>query len=475
MTGNMASILIVEDERLLGQTFQASLIDDGHSVHWVQSAEAATAWLENRQVDLALVDVGLPGIDGIEFLRQISQTHPDTTAVLMTAHGDVQTAVTAMKLGAADFLLKPVDLETVSLVAARNIRRRNIDQTLKHEQKRGAQQFGLHQIIGDCPDIEKAKSLVRRLGALDSPSAGPPPHVLITGETGTGKDLIAKAMHFEGPRRDGTFVHVNCAALPGSLVESELFGHVKGAFTQAGTSKRGLFDVADGGTLFLDELSALELPLQAKILVAIETGRIRPVGAVEERTVNVQLVAAMNEDPETMVREGRFREDLYHRLKVIQLHLPPLRERGSDLQMLAEHFVAHHCRKFGMKPKSLSSEARKALRRYHWPGNVRELCHRMESAVLLSDDMIEVDQIPAPKRNGCTTETREDGEVIRVDFSRGPVPLESIEREMIVKALSSADHNLTRAAELLDVSRDTLRYRVEKFGLTAKRTEGTKV
>jgi two-component system response regulator AtoC len=229
--------------------------------------------------------------------------------------------------------------------------------------------------------------------------------------------------------------------------------------------------VADGGTLFLDELSALDLPLQAKILVAIETGRIRPVGAIEEKTVRVQLVAAMNEDPETMVREGRFREDLYHRLRVIHLHLPPLRDRGNDLMTLAEHFVSMHTRKFGMKAKSLTPEARKTLKRYHWPGNVRELCHRLESAVLLSEEAIDADVLPAPKNRSPKVESQNGHDVIRIDFSRGPLPLEQVEKEMVARALTAADHNITRAAQLLDVSRDALRHRAEKFGLTVKRSE----
>ncbi len=474
-SNKMATILIVEDEKSLGTAFQTSLSDDGHDVHWVPNAEVATTWLEKRQIDLALVDVGLPGMDGLDLLKQLARTHPDTNVVMMTAHGEVSTAVEAMKLGAADFLLKPIDLDSVSLVATRNIRRRKLAQTWKHEQKNRVQQFGLHQIIGDCAEIEKAKSMVRRLSQLESSDAGPPPHVLITGETGTGKDLLAKAIHYEGPRRDGPFVHINCAALPASLVESELFGHAKGAFTQACASKRGLFDVADGGTLFLDELSALDMPLQAKILVAIETGRIRPVGSIEEKTVSVQLVAAMNEDPETMVREGRFREDLYHRLRVIHLHLPPLRERGHDLNALAEHFITTHCHKFGMKHKPFTPDAKKALKRYHWPGNVRELCHRLESAVLLSEDAIEPDVLPMPKIRAPKVESQNGQDFIRVDFSRGPMPLEHVEKELVSRALTAAEHNITRAAELLDVSRDALRHRAEKFGLMLKRPETTKI
>ncbi len=469
----MASILIVEDERLLAQSFEAALSDDGHSVHSVRTAEEATRWLADRSADLALVDVRLPGIDGLTFLEALRVSHPDTVAVMMTAHGDVQTAVRAMKLGAADFLIKPIDLDAVSLVARKNLQHRRMEQTWRHEQKSRTQRFGLHQIIGDCPAIEKARALVRRMSGLRVMPPDQPPTVLITGETGTGKDLLAMAFHYEGPRRDGPFVHVNCAALPESLAESELFGHTKGAFTDARAGKRGLFEVADGGTLFLDEIASLALPTQAKVLTAIGTGRIRPVGGVDDTAVNVHLIAAMNQDPVKLVANGVFREDLYHRLRVIHVHLPPLRERGHDVDRLADHFLTVHCRKFGMPAKRLSPEASAALHDYHWPGNVRELCHRLESAVLLCGDEIEPESLPsAPVRAAAPATNGHMTEYVPADFSRGPVPLEAVERELIVKALAAAHNNVSTAARLLDISRDTMRYRIEKYGLEHKRNGG---
>ncbi len=470
----MALILIVEDEVVLGKTFQASLADDGHTVHWVPSAEVARDWLADHQVDLALVDVRLPGIDGVELLRGMVETHPDTTVVMMTAHGDVQTAVQSMKLGAADFLIKPVDLDAVSLVAERNLKHRRMAQRWKHEQTSQTQTFGAHQIIGDCPEIERAKAWVRRMSELGVAASDRPPNVLITGETGTGKDLLAKAFHYEGPRAGAPFVQVNCGALPESLVESELFGHTMGAFTDARAAKRGLFEVADQGTLFLDEIGSLALPLQAKILTAIETGNIRPVGGEDERSVNIQLIAAMNQDPQQWVKEGKLRSDLYHRLRVIHVHLPPLRERGSDLYDLAEHFLRLHCAKFRMPPKALDAEARKALRAYHWPGNIRELCHRLESAVLLCGETVEAEFLPRPTRRMDAAPAGRDGEYIATDFSRGPVPLESVERELIRRALSASRQNVSRAADLLSISRDALRYRIDKYSLSSKRNGGSR-
>ncbi len=469
--GYLAKILIIEDEKLLGRSLAASLEDDGHDAHWAGSGEEAVEWLKRHQADLALIDYQLPGINGIDLLKELVKSHPDTVAIIMTAHADVQTAVEAMKLGAADFLLKPVDLDAVSLVARKNLRQRRISQSLKHEQRAGAQEHGLHQVIGGCAGITKAKTMVRRLSALQVKGMDRPPNVLITGETGTGKDLFARAVHFEGPRCSGSFVHVNCAALPESLVESELFGHVKGAFTDARSSKRGLFEVADQGTLFLDEIGSFAPGLQVKVLTAIETGRIRPVGGSEEISANVHLVAAMNQDPTECVRNGTLREDLYHRLRVVQLELPPLRERGGDLEMLAAHFVRRYCRKFQMPAKKLSCAAQDALRRYDWPGNVRELSHCLESAVLLGGETIEADFIAVPHSRRAATKPASDAAqpFIPLDFSHGPIPLERVERELIIRAMEATGNNVSRAAALLSLSRDTMRYRLDKHGFDYKR------
>ncbi len=470
----MATILVVEDEKLLGKTLAESLRDDGHRSHWFPSAEEALAWLSTRQADLALVDCRLPGMGGLDLLDELAKSHPDTAIVMMTAHADVPTAVRAMKAGACDFLIKPVDLDAVSMVAKKNLSQRRIAQRLKHEQKAQSQRFGLHKVIGQCPGIEKAKALVRRLSALNVPAGARPPNVLITGETGTGKDVFAQAIHYEGPRRAASLVHVNAAALPEKLIESELFGHVKGAFTGASVSKRGLFEVADGGTLFLDEIGALKLELQAKVLTAIETGCIRPIGADEETSVNVQLVAAMNQDPAEWVRQGKFREDLYHRLRVVHFSLPPLRERGDDVAMLADHFLESACRKFQMDKKKFSKPALKAMRRHDWPGNVRELSHCIESAVLLAGEVIDAEFLPTRRKHGLNTDMDGSVPTIPVNFSRGPVPLENVECELIKMAMQETRQNISRAAKLLSISRDALRYRLEKFGMNGVAGNGRK-
>ncbi len=467
----MASILIVEDEKVLGKTCQEVLSDDGYDAHWVPSAEEALALLKHREFDLALIDIGLPGIDGLQFLEQLTTHHPDTVPIMMTASGDMQTAIAAMKQGARDFLLKPLDLDALSAMAQRQLGQRRLEQTSKYERQERAQQFGVHQFIGDCPQIERAKSLVRRMGKLNQDASMLAPNILITGPTGTGKDLLAKTFHYEGGRREGPFVQVNCAAIPAALLESELFGYVRGAFTNASCSKRGLFEVADEGTLFLDELDSLDLVLQAKLLTAIDSGRIRPIGSKVEVAVDIQIIAAMNHDPEQWVASGKLREDLYHRLRVLHIEMPALAARGDDMMVLADHFLGRHCRKFGFPNKRLSRGAKAAMRGYHWPGNVRELSHRLESAVLLTDgDTIEADFLPRLPEIEATQPMDGDGGALKLDFSRGPISLEKVEQRIISEALTVTKHNISRAAQLLGISRDTLRYRVERHGLRIKRT-----
>ncbi len=465
----MATILIIEDEALLGRSLAASLAQDGHRSHWVPSAEDGLSWLGTHQADLALIDCGLPGMSGMDLLALLVEAHPDTGVIMMTSHGDVPTAVSAMKLGAMEFLLKPVDLEVVSLIARKSLKRRRMERTWAHERKQHSQQYGLHQVIGQCAGIEKAKTLVRRIASVTVAASERPPNVLITGETGTGKDVFARAVHYEGTRQAGPFVHVNCAALPESLVESELFGHVRGAFTDARSSKRGLFEVADQGTLFLDEIGTLPLALQAKVLTAIETGTIRPVGGADEISVNVHLVAAMNHDPAKLVAEGKFRADLYHRLRVIHIELPPLRSRGADVDLLAEHLLRASSRKFSMPAKKLTDAARRALRAYRWPGNVRELSHCLESAVLLCGEDIDVESMRMQRDPGNGSAPVEPLDSIGLDFSKGPISLECVERAVIARAMAETQNNISRAARLLDLSRDAMRYRLEKHGFQTLR------
>lgn len=463
----MPKILIIEDERVLGKTLRDRFQRPPFSSHWCVSGEEAIEWLGQHAADLALVDLRLPGIDGLTLLERVRKDHPQMASILVTAHGDVATAVRAIKMGVCDFLPKPFDLDELVLKMEQALKQGLQSNILAREKKEAASEFGLDRIIGECPAIRRAKDVVLRVASLGESIREAPPTVLITGETGTGKDLFARAIHHEGPRSANAFVHINCAALPEALMESELFGHVKGAFTDAKQSKKGMFELADEGTLFLDEVSLLPLSLQAKLLTALETRSVRPVGALEERPINIHLISASNEKLEEQMERGKFREDLYHRLRVIRLELPPLRERGADLDILVEKFLIELCARFHMSVKRLGPNARRALARYPWRGNIRELRHWLESAVLLSsEDEIGLEHLPQPSgspgKGGVRVGQGRGGEV-EVDFASGGISLEKVERNLIEQALRHTEGNVSRAAELLGMTRDTLRYRIGKY------------
>ncbi len=471
----MPMILIVEDEHVLGKTLRDRFAMAPFRSHWCQSGEEATTWLGKHSADLALVDLRLGGIDGLTLLERVRADHPQMASIVVTAHGDVKSAVRAVKLGAYDFLSKPFDLDALVLLVERALEQGRLTNILARQKKQAKTEFGLDRIIGESPAIQKAKAVVQRMASLGESIRESPPSVLITGETGTGKDLFARAIHHEGPRAANAFVHINCAALPEALIESELFGHVKGAFTDAKQSKKGMFELADGGTLFLDEVGLLPMALQAKLLTALESRSVRPVGALEERPVNIHLISASNEKIEEQIEERKFREDLYHRLRVIRLELPPLRERGADLDLLVEKFLDELCAKFHMPRKRLRPEARQVLARYPWRGNIRELRHWLESAVLLSDDEIGLEHLPQPVGAARGRDVRIDPQIegqVQVDFSEGGISLERVERHLIEQALSYTEGNVSRAAELLGLSRDTLRYRIAKHQAPAGKPTG---
>ena len=378
----------------------------------------------------------------------------------MTAHGTIEGAVEAVKLGAFDYMKKPVDLEELKLLADRARENALMKQELSYYRSRAASEVPFAGILGSSPALAAVMDQVRQIAALDET-----PPVLITGETGTGKGLVARTLHNSGPRAGRPFIDVNCTALPANLMEAELFGYERGAFTDAKESKIGLFEAAEGGFLFLDEVGDLELSLQGKLLRAIEERTVRRVGGIRDRKINVRILAATNRNLESEVQRNRFRSDLYFRLAVILLHLPPLRERGEDALTLADHFLRRFSSKYGKDVRRIDASAREVLLSYPWPGNVRELSHVIERAVLWSRGTtlnVEHLSVAAPMRV-----TGEEGAV------SGPsLPLESgdltqVERSMIERAMREAGGNQTRAAQRLGISRDTLRYRLKKFGIRA--------
>lgn len=473
----MTRVLIVEDELVLAKNVRDKLKAHGFKPEMRHNCADALIAARSLSPDVILLDIRLPDGDGLDLMPQLLEEVPSARVIVMTAHGNERIAVNAMKAGAYEYLTKPVELDELVMVVGRAIDERQVNDNLDYLRKQEASTSGVGQIIGDSAAIKKVKEAVTRLTHSDILALDDPPTVLITGETGTGKDLAARAIHYDGPRKAKPFIQVNCTALPATLFESELFGHVKGAFTSATGAKRGLFEVAEGGTIFLDEIGHLELELQAKLLQAIEHREIRPVGATETRPINVHIIAATNRNLNEAVEANEFRRDLYHRLRVVQFHLPPLRERMGDIPKLAEFFLRKHCERFKMPMKRFSDEAMERMNRYSWRGNVRELSHVLESAILQTDDVIDVQQIMladdvsercSDSDTGDVVLAFGDGRVISLDFDAGCPPLEEIEAMILTAAFDFTGGNLSRAARILGITREALRYRLNKAAEGAK-------
>lgn len=463
----MAQILVIEDEPLLARNICESLELTGHQVASAGTGEVGLETALKQAPELVLLDLRLPGIDGLEVLRELRQRGSAASVVIMTAYGKIDDVVTAMRLGASDYLTKPLDLKELDLVVGRVLELRRVTADLHYLRSRERAESGLESVIGESEPMRAVKKLIQRIVSTQALASNMPPSVLLSGETGTGKDLIARAIHYAGPRRERPFIHINCTALPESLAEAELFGHVRGAFTDARNDKRGLFEVADGGTIFLDEIGHMKPALQAKLLGVLEGRMIRPVGATAERKVDVHVIAASNRNLEDAIRREEFREDLYHRLRVLTIALPPLRERGDDIRLLTEHFLRLYCARFGLPPRRLSDEAMRAVHASDWPGNVRQLSHAIESAVLISDGtVIEAADlgIPAGRSASLPIEMAHEGP-LKIDFSSPQCPkLEDIEHCIIEAAVRHCQNNLSRASRILGISRDAIRYRLERYG-----------
>jgi DNA-binding NtrC family response regulator len=463
----MAQILVIEDEPVLARNICAALGFAGHEASSVTSGEDGLAVAEKGAPDLVLLDLRLPGMDGLDVLRELRKRANSASVIIMTAHGNIDTAVEAMKRGASDFLTKPLDLKALQLVIDRVLRHRQVTANLNYFRERERAESACEQIIGESEPMKAVKRFIARIVSTPALSAKMPPSVLITGETGTGKDLAARAIHYAGPRREAPFVHINCTALPEHLVEAELFGHVKGAFTDARGDKRGLFETADGGTVFLDEIGHMKPALQAKLLAVLQQRTIRPVGGTAERKIDVHVIAATNRDLDQAIQVNEFRDDLYHRLRVLTVHMPPLRERGDDLLVLTQHFVGLHAARFGLTVHGCTDDAVALLQSHDWPGNVRELSHVLESAVLVTDDERihpEHLNLPSPVPAGASARLEVGADrVIKLDFGEQSPKLDEIENQIIQAALEHSGHNLSRAARVLGISRDAIRYRLEKF------------
>jgi len=456
------AILVIEDETTLAKNIVTYLRRAGYDAEHAPDAEQGLALIETFRPDVIVLDYNLPGMDGLQALKSIRGLDARIKVIMLTGHGSVRIAVDAMKASAFDYVTKPVALSELKALIAKAIDDERRDEAIAHVQ-RAAGGTGLAAIIGESAAIRALKDTIRKLVSAELGSSGPLAPVLITGETGTGKELVARAVHFEGARAARPFVEINCGAIPGNLLESELFGHERGAFTDARERKIGLIEAADGGTLFLDEIGDMDLALQAKLLRVLEGQAIRRLGSVRDRAISVRIVSATNRSLEELVANGRFRSDLLFRLRIVSLHAPPLRERGDDCVLLARHFLERFAANYARKGMSLTADAEEAIRTHAWPGNVRELRNVVEQAVLLCPQAAITEELLrlAPAAVPIAT-------TVPVAGRR----LEDVERQMLRDALDRTLWNVSRAAQILGVSRDTLRYRMVKFGMRRPGVDG---
>ncbi len=467
----MARVLVVEDETVLAGAMADALAGAGHTVEVVHAGEKVLDACRTFQPHVVLLDVRLGAVSGIDLLATIKAEWPDVEAIVLTAYGSVEIAVQAMKRGAAEFLTKPVDLDVLTTTVERvwhdSQARRRLGQFEAAQEERLKQAT----LVGQCPAIQEIRRLVDRLAERSAAAGAPPGGILLTGETGTGKDLLAAMLHARLPFRNGPFVTVNCAAVPSELFESELFGHKRGAFSGATADKAGLFETADGGTLMLDEIGDMPPALQPKLLRAIETQTIRRTGETRDRTVRLCLIAATNRDLEKAVREGRFREDLYFRLKRVTIVLPPLRERGEDIALLTDHFLSVLCAKYALPRLELSEDAREAFRRHRWPGNVRELFNTLEQAVLLgAGPVLHARDVPISGSGAAARAELTPASALLADLSAGrTISLDDLEKAVIEQALRQTGGNVSAAARLLSIGREAMRYRMSKFSMAPER------
>jgi two-component system, NtrC family, response regulator AtoC len=449
-------VLIVEDEALFAAAVRKRLQKSGMECTVAGTLAEARSQLAESTPDLVLLDLRLPDGSGMQFLESVQDVE-HIPVIVLTAYAEVDEAVRAMKQGAADYLKKPVDLEELALTIDRVLEAAALRDRLAYSRSRDSHSAEGSPVLGESRFMREVREQIARLAKLTSASTAHPPNVLILGETGSGKDVAARLLHAGAQRRDRPFVHVDCAALPRDLMEAELFGHEKGAFTSASGARVGLIEAAEDGTVFLDEIGELALELQAKLLSVIERRRVRRVGSTREHAVQAQFVAATNRDLQQLVAQGRFRADLYYRLNVLTLSLPPLRSRGGDVLQLADAFTAQTARRYGLGAVRLTEDARDALLAYDWPGNVRELKHLVERAVMLAagNQITAADLALGP--NALRQPTPADG--------LDGLTLEGAEQLLIQRALERTDGNVSEAARRLGVSRMALRYRMEKYGI----------
>ena len=460
-----ARVLVVDDEKSMRDLLSITLEKEGYDVLTAAGGEAAIEALRRDATDAVITDLRMPKVDGLQVLRAAKEISPDVAVIVITAVASTETAVEAMKLGAYDYITKPFKLDEVSLIVRNALERKRLRDENLYLRKQLETQHRFENIIGKSGRILEVFDTIRKIS--DSPSTA-----MITGESGTGKELVARAIHFNSLRRDKPFVSVNCGAIPEGLMESELFGHVRGAFTGAVSNKIGLFSAGEGGTLFLDEITEIPPLLQVKLLRAIQTREIRRVGDTKDMKTDVRLIAASNRNLEDAVKDGILREDLYYRLNVIPIQLPPLRERREDIPLLVAHFLQKFGKDLGKQARGVAPEAMIVLERYHWPGNIRELENVLERAIVLgAGDVLGIESLPEtlrrerPVKGMEAVELPEDG----LDLE---ATLDTIERGYLQRALDRTGGVQTKAAELLKMTFRQFRYKLQKHSLVRKGSGG---
>ncbi|GIL17743.1 MAG: acetoacetate metabolism regulatory protein AtoC [Oligoflexia bacterium] len=453
-------ILVVDDEESIREFLEIMLKKEGYEVTCAEDGAKAKDILAKKTFDMVISDLQMPNVTGLELLKHVKESYPGLVFMMITAFGTTENAVEAMKMGAYDYLTKPFKIDEVRINIQNALRAQNLEVENRVLKKELTKEYSFQNLVGNSETMHRIYDLIKRVSTA-------PTNVLVTGESGTGKEVVAKAIHYNGPLKDKPFVTINCGAIPEQLMESEMFGHKKGAFTSAVADKPGLFEVADGGTLFLDEVGELPITIQVKLLRAIQERVIRRVGATDDIKVDVRIIAATNRDLEQMVKEGTFRQDLFYRLNVINIRTPSLRERKDDIPLLANHFLKKYTDRLNKNVTSISVEAMETLKKYDYPGNVRELENIIERTValeagstILPESLPPFVNTPSGRKMASSNEIEIGPDGVELDKVIG-----QIEKELIVKAIHAAGGVKKRAAKLLHITFRSMRYRVEKYNL----------
>jgi DNA-binding NtrC family response regulator len=463
---SVPKILVVDDEMIVCESCQRILEEEGYEVEIALSGKEAFEKMKAHPFDIVITDLKMPGIGGMEILKTFRKEYPDSIIIMITGFSTVETAVEAMKLGAFDYIPKPFTPDEVSIVVKKAIEKKSLMLENIYLRQELQEKYGFHNIVGKSKKMQEIYRIIAKVAMTDST-------VLITGQSGTGKELIARAIHFNSPRREKQFVPVDCAVLSENLLESELFGHVRGSFTGAVTTKPGLFEVADGGTVFLDEVGNISLSIQAKLLRVLQEREFTPVGGTKPKKVDIRLIAATNKDLEKMIKEEVFREDLYYRLNIVPLCLPALKERQEDIPLLAVHFLKKYAEEMGKAIKGFTPEAMERLMRYPWPGNVRELENVVErTVVMIDDEMVRVEHLFLPGQQEKEILENQipmtSGELKEIKKQVREKAVEEIERAFILSALERHQWNVTRAAEEVGMLRPNFQALMRKYNLRAR-------